>query len=85
MIPKEKSKNIHPIQMLFSFNDIGGLQGVAAWLKTSAKFKPVIGSLLSHWYLSTIYADNRFLNIIIAAEALERIRLNRKPLISAMG
>lgn len=71
-------KNIHPLEMLFTFDDIGGLQGVAAWLKTSAKFEPVIDSLLSHWYLPTIYADNRFLNIIIAAEALERIRLNQQ-------
>ena len=73
-----EAKNIHPAQMLFTFDDIGGLEGIAQWLKTSAKFKAVIGSLLSHWYLPTIYTDNRFLNIIIAAEALERIRLNQQ-------
>ena len=71
-------KNIHPLEMLFTYDDIGELQGIAAWLETSAKFKPVIGSLLSHWYLPTMYTDNRFLNIIIAAEALERIRRNRQ-------
>ena len=71
-------KNIHPSQMLFAFDDIGGLEGISQWLRTSAKFKSVIGSLLSHWYLPTIYTDNRFLNIIIAAETLERIRLNQQ-------
>ena len=75
---QKESKDIHPIQMLFTFEDIGGLEGIAKWMNTSSKFKPVIGSLLSHWYLPTIYTDNRFLNIIIAAEALERIRLNQQ-------
>ncbi len=73
-------KNIYPAQMLFAFQDIGGLEGIAQWLKTSTKFKALIGSLLSHWYLPTIYTDNRFLNIIIAAEALERIRLNQQTI-----
>ena len=71
-------KDVHPMQMLFTFEDIGGLEGIAKWMKTSSKFKPVIDSLLSHWYLPIMYTDNRFLNIIIAAEALERIRLNKQ-------
>ena len=75
---QSEAKDIHPAQMLFTFDDIGGLGGIAQWLKTSAKFRIVIDSLLSHWYLPTIYTDNRFLNIIIAAEALERIRLNQQ-------
>ena len=59
------------MQMLFTFDDIGGLDGVAKWLETSSKFRPVIDSLLSDWYLPTTYTDNRLLNSIIAAEALE--------------
>ena len=82
---QSEAKNIHPSQMFFTYDDIGGLAGIARWIKTSAKFKAVIGSLLSHWYLPTIYTDNRFLNIIIAAEALERIRLNQQNLNFAKG
>ena len=67
-------------QMLFTFDDIGGLDGIAKWLKTSARFRQVIDSLLSHWYLPDIYTDNRLLNMIIAAEALERIRLQKQDL-----
>ena len=65
---------IHPSQMLFTFSDIGGLDGVAKWLDTSARYSQVVDSLLSHWYMPAIYADNRLLNTIIAAEAFERIR-----------
>ena len=71
-------KKIYPRQMLFTLDDIGGLNGITQWLKVSEKYKAVIGSLLSHWYLPTIYTDNRFLNIIIAAEALVRIRLQKQ-------
>ena len=68
-----EEKTIYPMQMLFTFDDIGGLDGVAKWLETSAKFRPVIDSLLSHWYLPQIYTDNRLLNMIIAAEALGKL------------
>ena len=77
--------NIHLRTMLFTFDDIGGLNGMAQWLKTSAKFRPVIDSLLSHWYLPSIYTENQFLNIIIAAEALERIRLDTQRFDFAKG
>ena len=75
-IPKQ-DKAIHPTQMLFTFDDIGGLDGIAKWLVTSDKFRLVIDSLLSHWYLPTVYTDNRLLNTIIAAEAFQRIRLKQ--------
>ena len=75
--PREK-ETIHPMQMLFTFDDIGGVDGLAKWVEISAKYRLVIDSLLSHWYLPTIYTDNRLLNIIIAAEALERIRLQQQ-------
>ena len=75
-----QEKNIHPMRMLFTFDDIGGLDGIAKWLETSAKFRQVVDSLLSHRYLPTTYTDNRLLNTIIAAEALERIRLQKQGL-----
>ena len=43
-------------------------------------YLPLIGisSLLSHRYLPRMYIDNRFLNMVIAAESLERIRLQEQ-------
>lgn len=70
-----ESRSVHPSKMLFTFDDIGGLDGVLQWLNTAEKYRPVIGLLLSHWYLPDVYPENRFLNTVIAAEALQRIRL----------
>ena len=68
----------YPANMLFTFDDIGGLHGVAGWLKTAERFGPVVGVLLAHWYLPDINVENRFLNVVIAAEALERIRTGKQ-------
>ena len=73
-----REKSILPMRMFFTFDDIGGLDGMARWLTTSTKFRHAIDSLLSHWYLPTIYTDNRLLNMIVAAEAVERIRRQRQ-------
>ena len=73
--PSPTAKEVlFPSQMMFTFEDIGGLQGIAQWLEASDKFKPVIGSLLSHWYIPRMYTENRFFSAITAAETLERIR-----------
>ena len=74
----QNEKTIHPSKMLFTFDDIGGIDGIGQWLGVSNKFELVISSLLSHRYSPGDYVENRLLNVIIAAEALERIRLNQQ-------
>ena len=75
-VPKE-ARAINPMQMMFVFDDIGGLERLARWLEVANKFKPVIGLLMSRWYLPKLYADIRFFNVVTAAEALARVRLQR--------
>ena len=67
-----------PYDMLFTYDDVGGLDSVARWLEESEKYKPVIDSLVSHWYIPRLYAENRFFNVVTAAESLERMRTNRQ-------
>ena len=71
---------IHNSYALFTFDDIGGLEGIARWLEYAEKFRPVIGALLAQWYIPQMYADSRFFNAITAAEAFERIWRNPKNL-----
>ncbi len=76
--PPEGGGGTYPANMLFTFEDIGGLDGVAQWLSAATRFRAVIGLLMSHWYIPEMYTENHFLNVIIAAEALERIRTGKQ-------
>ena len=74
----QDKKAIHSVQMLFAFEDIRGLDGIAQWLEVTEKFKPVVATLTAQWYRPRMYTDNRFFNAVTAAEALQRICLQRK-------
>lgn len=68
----------HPHQMLFTFEDIGGLEGIAQWVGIAKKYETVMGSLVSHWYLPRLYSEHRFFNACTAAEAMRRIQLQKQ-------
>ena len=70
----------HPAKMLFTFEDIGGLRGVAKWVQIARKYQAVIGALVNHWYVSQLYVDLRFFNAYTAAEALRRIQLGEQSI-----
>lgn len=74
----DDKKTIYNPQMLFSFDDIGGLDGIARWLETTEKFRPVIGALTAQWYRPRMYTENRFFNAVTAAETFQRIILQRQ-------
>ena len=66
--------------MLFTYEDIGGLEGVARWLERPTQYRTVTGLLMSHWYTPNMYLDNKLFNVMAAAEAWERIRLNKQTI-----
>ena len=88
-----ESRAIHPAKMLFTYDVIGGLEGVARWLTVWRKFSLCAGTLTSRWYTQqTGYSD--FFSTVTAAETFERIRRNDqivklndglRELISAVG
>ena len=88
-----ESRAIHPAKMLFTYDVIGGLEGIARWLTVWKKFSLCAGTLTSRWYTpQTEYSD--FFSTVTAAETFERIRRNDqivklndalRELISAVG
>ena len=71
---KEGIKPPHPDEMPFTFEGIGGLQGIAKWLDVAQKYRLVISRLLSPLYRSPRYVEHRFFDAISAVETLARIR-----------
>lgn len=71
-------KAIHRAKMLFTFDDIGGLGGIRAWLNLAGKYSVVVALLVSHWYVPPLYQEQRYFNAVVAAETLIRIRKNEQ-------
>ena len=92
-VSQERNKPPHPREMLFTFEGIGGLEGLAKWLEVADKYQLVIAALLSPQYRPPWYTEHRFFDAITAAETLVRIRqqeehINRhklKQLVSEAG
>lgn len=66
---------IHQRKMLLTFDEIGGLEGMARWLAVAGNYHTVTGTLVSHWYRPKMYVENQYMNVLVAAETLLRIRL----------
>jgi hypothetical protein len=63
-----------PGHILFKYQDIGGLTTIARWLMVARRYDIVLGWLLSIRYASGLYAENRFHNVVSAAESFHRLR-----------
>ena len=73
-VGQESSHSPHPIDFLFTFKDIGGLEGLAKWLEVAQKYQLVINALLSPEYRSPWYIESRLFDAITAAETFARIQ-----------
>lgn len=74
-----KSRATHPAEMLFTYDLVGGLDGVGRWLKVWKEFSLCAGTLTSRWYTpQTGYSD--FFSAVTAAETFERIRRRKQTL-----
>jgi hypothetical protein len=65
-------------RILFPFSEIGGLPTIARWVKVARKYQTVTGSLLSIRYAAGLYVENRFNNVISAAESFHRLRFSNE-------
>ena len=69
-----RKKSINDFNTIFTFDNIDGMAGVVQWMSVANRFDAVIGSLMRHWYIPSMYAQDRFFNSVVSAEALARIR-----------
>lgn len=65
-----------PHDMFFVFNDVGGLSTVGKWIAVSRKYRIALGSLLTIRYSARLYSENRFSNVVLAAETFHRLRFD---------
>ncbi|MFD8308094.1 HEPN domain-containing protein [Streptomyces sp. NPDC059690] len=61
-------------KFLFHFADVGGLSTVGSWLAVSRQYRLVVGALLTLRYSERLYGENKFSNVLMAAESFDRMR-----------
>ena len=66
-------KRRHPYQMLLTYAELGGVEAVARWLDRSDYFAGPLNLIMSIRRAKFMFAENRFLNVAGAAEALHRL------------
>lgn len=71
-------KDSHPAEMWLTFSDTGGLDFVRQWLVVNDRYGIVARLLVDHLYHTSPYVDVRFLNAVVAAEALLRVRKGKQ-------
>jgi hypothetical protein len=59
--------------VLFGYQEIGGLATIARWLLVARTYDIVLGWLLSIRYAAGLYVQNRFHNVVSAAESFHRL------------
>lgn len=67
-----------PSDMFFTFDQIGGIQTVARWVAVSRQYRIVLGFLLTIRYSARLYEENRYSNVISAAETYHRMRFSNE-------
>ena len=66
--------------MLFTFSEIGGLEGLAKLLDVADRYRIVVSTLVGNLYAPSPYSEGMFFNACTAAEALRRIQLKKQSI-----
>ncbi len=73
-----KQDTVPRAKMAFTFDHIGGVDGIRSWLDSSDRYSELVAMLVSHWYAPTLYEEQRYFNSVVAAEMFVRIRRNKQ-------
>lgn len=58
--------------MIFTFQEFGGIEGIARWLDVAARHRSALGRVMATRYSEHMYLSDRVLNRAAALEALDR-------------
>jgi hypothetical protein len=56
--------------MAFTFDELGGMEGIARWLDAAARYRSMLGRVMNTRYVRGMFVDDRFLHRITALEGL---------------
>lgn len=60
------------LDLLFSFEQFGGIKGVARWLDVAARHRGALGRVMASRYMRSMFVSDRLLNCTAALESFDR-------------
>jgi hypothetical protein len=69
--PDTSKRGPIPYDMAFTFEELGGMDGVAQWLAVAERYRSMLGRVMATKYVR-MFVQDRFLHRIVALEGLHR-------------
>jgi hypothetical protein len=73
----QPSDHKHPpseYDMAFTFRQLGGIDAIATWLDVAAKYRTMLGTVMSTSYADRMFVNDRLLERMAALEGFHRVR-----------
>lgn len=70
-----KPGKIHASNMFFTFDDLGGIEGVRSWLETANRHRSTLGRVMASRYRTGLFVEDRLFHRAAAVEAFARDRI----------
>ncbi|MFF7563816.1 hypothetical protein ACFZB4_28050 [Streptomyces pseudovenezuelae] len=74
----QKPGIIDPHEMLFTFDDLGGVKGLAGWMEAAERHRSTLGRVMASRYRTGLFMEDRIFNRVAAIEAFARSRIGYK-------
>ncbi|MGC5567570.1 hypothetical protein ACPYPG_32640 [Streptomyces sp. FR-108] len=69
---------IHAHKMFFTFDDLGGIQGLAYWMEAAERHRSTLGRVMASKYRQGLFMEDRIFHRAAAIEAFARDRIGYK-------
>lgn len=60
--------------MYFTFDDIGGVDGVGRWMVLAEHYRTELGRVMATRYSSSMYLEDRIMNVCASLDSFDRVR-----------
>lgn len=70
---KNTAPSMSDYEMLFTFAEFGGMEGIARWIPLAARHRSALGRVMATRYSPSMYVSDRLLNRASAIESFDRI------------
>ncbi|MCX5407225.1 hypothetical protein OHA37_25575 [Streptomyces sp. NBC_00335] len=68
----------HAAEMFFTFDELGGIDGVSNWMESMVRHRDTLGRVMASRYRAGLFVEDRLFHRAVAIEAFGRTRIGYK-------